>query len=734
MSLRARILAIVISVGIVSVSVLGYISLHFLEGEVNRNIRQNLSNARQMVNINIDEMLKSATADLELLRDLPLFSDYLDYRQYGFAEEAEVLMRDIRKTFSRLVRRKNSYLGISFYGNGGKEVVRVLSNDDASDMIRRENGMPLGSTGMEFTVLEGEEEIDFSQAYVEPHYGVAALKIRIKPDQRYPQAAIALTISIDSLLSDIKRLQSWDTFIVDGRGRLIYTTLSENRDLLAGWLAAENADAKNDVAASKLEEEYVLSPLAAVPKFNWKVGIMGERGKVYSSFNKLRMFMLGMIGVVIVFIVLFGWFLSERLSAPVRKVMNAIKSIDHLSSPSGVATQFRNNSVEFRKIAESIDQMVDQLWRMQKDLVSASTDAVIGRMSSHIAHDMRSPLSVLRSFVSMQKGNLSGDEEEYRRAADRSVSKLLHMADDLVDYAKASNVTRNRQSMDSLIMHTVIAETRHEADRIGAKVRYQTEDGIVANLDGHRIGCALVNLVTNALHAVEHGVGLVDIEVKREGGKDLVVTVADNGCGIEEEHLAHVFDSFFTRGKKKGTGLGLAYCKQVVEAHGGKIDIQSIADKGTTVTVCLPDCVVGIDSSEEEITEVMPRGKVIPLRRMRNVLIADDDADVRSQWKKIIADGGGRVIYAAESVEEVERNSFLDYSKIDTAIVDYQYEGYDKNGIDLIEYLKKRGVKQVYLCTGFHDDEEIRRRAKNAGADDIIAKPLDEKRLAACFQ
>lgn len=716
MSLRARILMIVISVGIVSVSVLGYISLHFLEGEVNRNIRHNLSSVRQMVNISIDEMLKSATADLELLKDLPLFSDYLDYKQYGFEEESEVLLRDINKTFSRLIRRKNSYLGIFFYANGGQRVVEVSKDADSAGAVQKSQGVGLPRNGIEYTTLDGENGIDFSQAYLEPRYGVAALKIRIMPDQRYPQASIVLSISIDSLLSDIKRLQSWDTFILDDKGRVIYTTLG-NTAMLG--------------KTSELKKEYVLSPLTTVPEFNWKLGIMGKRENIYSSFNKLRLFLLCMIGVVVLFIVSFGWFLSERLSSPVRKVMNAIKSIDRLSSPSGVAKQFKNHGVEFRKIAESIDQMVDKLWKMQKDVVSTSTDAAIGRISSHIAHDMRSPLSVLKSYVEMKRGSLDEDEEEYRKAAERSINKLLHMADDLVDYAKASNIAKSRQSMDGLIEQTVIEETRQEADRVGAEIRYQSKDRLIVNVDGLRIGRVLVNLVTNSLHAVEQDEGVVDVEVSRDGDDGLLLVVADNGRGIEGENLPHVFDSFFTKEKEKGTGLGLAYCKQVVEAHGGTIDIESVVGEGTEVFINLPHCVVGSEDEEEEITQVIHIDNVIPLRRMRNVLIADDDAQVRAQWKRIVQENGGKVVHAAESVEDVERNSSLDYRNIDTAIVDYQYEGFKKTGIDLIAYLKKRGVKRVYLCTGFYDDEMIRKRAKEAGADKIIAKPLDEERLAA---
>ena len=115
---------------------------------------------------------------------------------------------------------------------------------------------------------------------------------------------------------------------------------------------------------------------------------------------------------------------------------------------------------------------------------------------------------------------------------------------------------------------------------------------------------------------------------------------------------------------------------------------------------------------------------------MINVLIADDVAGIRQQWQKIVKERGGNVVHCAKSVEEVEGSREIDYDRIDTAIVDYKYEGEDKTGIDLITHLKSKGVTRVYLCTGFYDDPAIRDAAHQAGADSIIPKPINESNLS----
>lgn len=114
---------------------------------------------------------------------------------------------------------------------------------------------------------------------------------------------------------------------------------------------------------------------------------------------------------------------------------------------------------------------------------------------------------------------------------------------------------------------------------------------------------------------------------------------------------------------------------------------------------------------------------------MKSILIADDDELMRWQLGRIVRGYGGEVVCSASSVEEVERNSSLDLKAVDAAIVDYEFEGYEKTGIDLIRYLKMNGVPKVALCTGYFEDEDIRSQAELAGADLIIPKPVDESCL-----
>ncbi len=373
---------------------------------------------------------------------------------------------------------------------------------------------------------------------------------------------------------------------------------------------------------------------------------------------------------------------------------------------------------ELEKVRIQINELREKDRVHAQTLSKRSELTAIGQMSSHIAHDMRSPLSALKGYVKTPTLSDEPEIKEYQAAAQRSVDKLLHMADDLVDYAKASKIDKSQQDFNKLISNELIAGAKKIAKENGIEVRYENAGNIIANIDAYRIERALVNLINNAIDAVDRG-GEVVVKAKVECDRDLVITITDNGKGIAAEDIPHIFDSFFTKGKKSGTGLGLSYCKQVIEAHGGTIDVESEVRKGSKFTIRIPDCVIKF-KAESRATKNDPE---IKCKGKRFILI-DDDIDIRLRWRKIVEDNGGTVIGEADSLEGMTGNGGMDYSSVDIAIVDFNFEGSSKTGIDVINYLRTKGIKEIHMCTGFFDNDDVRKAALAAGADSVIPKEI----------
>jgi signal transduction histidine kinase len=108
------------------------------------------------------------------------------------------------------------------------------------------------------------------------------------------------------------------------------------------------------------------------------------------------------------------------------------------------------------------------------------------------------------------------------------------------------------------------------------------------NVDPQGIHRCLLNLLTNAVDAVEEDDGEVRISTHYQEENGMLITVEDNGSGIPEQISQRIFDVFFSTKGSQGTGLGLAVTKKIIEEHGGRIEVQSIPDQGTTFTIQLP--------------------------------------------------------------------------------------------------------------------------------------------------
>jgi len=236
-------------------------------------------------------------------------------------------------------------------------------------------------------------------------------------------------------------------------------------------------------------------------------------------------------------------------------------------------------------------------------------------------------------------------------------------------------------------------------------------------------------MVLNSIQAIPDLNGKVDIRVETRD-KDLVISIADNGKGIAKEHLSRVFDSSFTHGKLKGTGLGLAYCKHVVEAHGGTITVQSEEGKGATFEIIISSAVekeipVNIPIIEEPVqTQKTAQPTPVAVGNFQWIIVEDTE-EFRKQWKEIFIKN--KLPPPIEFIlPELAVSANIDWKKVGGAIVDLNYEGSVMDGLDLIQWLIPKGLKTIHLCTSDHSEEKVQREAKRLNITSVIPKPIPD--------
>ncbi|MEP7340952.1 MAG: ATP-binding protein [Acidobacteriota bacterium] len=241
--------------------------------------------------------------------------------------------------------------------------------------------------------------------------------------------------------------------------------------------------------------------------------------------------------------------------------------------------------------------MNDALTRANSQL--QELDRMKDAFLSMVTHELRTPLTVIAGTTEMFEagiyGALTGQQSEMIRQIALQAHRLRQLVNDLLDLSKmeAGMIGLRREMSDP---HSVVAATVEQLTTIAAQagITLQNEVGHDlpdVNCDVQRIEQVLANLISNAIKFTAAG-GQVTISAEVEP-EHIRFIVADNGHGIPAEALPRVFDKFFqvqssTESGAKGTGLGLAIVKHIVELHGGEVDAESEAGKGSRFSFTLP--------------------------------------------------------------------------------------------------------------------------------------------------
>jgi signal transduction histidine kinase len=236
--------------------------------------------------------------------------------------------------------------------------------------------------------------------------------------------------------------------------------------------------------------------------------------------------------------------------------------------------------------------------------------ASIGRLAGGVAHEINNPLAIinekvglLRDLVSMNKDY---SRERFLGIVDSvlsSVKRCSAVTHSLLGFATHVEVRFETIALDQLIRQVLVFMGK-ESEYRRITLNLVVQDNLPSiESDVGQLEQVFLNIINNAFDAVDDG-GRINIELWAEGPDMVIVRIADDGCGISEENLKHIFDPFFSTKGEKGSGLGLSITYGIVQKLGGRLDVQSIKAEGSTFTVTLPvKKMESLFSNEEEDIE-----------------------------------------------------------------------------------------------------------------------------------
>ncbi|MCX8110526.1 MAG: PAS domain S-box protein [Syntrophorhabdaceae bacterium] len=226
---------------------------------------------------------------------------------------------------------------------------------------------------------------------------------------------------------------------------------------------------------------------------------------------------------------------------------------------------------------------------MEKRMREAESLARIGHLTTSLAHEIRNPLSSAKMSIQMvlKNSDFQGTDQRRLEILSQQILRLDKIVTEMLDFAKPMKLEYKESDLNKLIDNCLeVMEGRIKEKEIVVR-KFFDKNLPTLIVDQEKMEQAIINLLLNSIDAVDFQ-GKIWISIKEMKRKKAVrISIKDNGCGIDKEDLPYIFDPYFSK-KPKGTGLGLANAKRVIEAHKGTIDASPEKNGGMCFIITLP--------------------------------------------------------------------------------------------------------------------------------------------------
>lgn len=404
----------------------------------------------------------------------------------------------------------------------------------------------------------------------------------------------------------------------------------------------------------------------------------------------------------------------------------------------------RQAATQSRTLAEMLDSARSDLERALRTAEAASRAK--DDFLATVSHELRTPLTPILGFARMlRSGQLDASNFERALASiERNAELQSHLIEDILDFARiiAGKLRLDVQPVDpAVVVEAAVDVVRPAAAAKDVRLQVVLDPGAgpVAG-DASRLQQVVWNLLTNAVKFTPKG-GRVQVRLERIGSH-IEITIADSGEGISEDFLPYVFDRFrqadnsISR-RHGGLGLGLAIVRQLVEMHGGTVNVQSGGlEQGSTFTVKLPRMMIHDSkllkedaprqhpsAEQKSVTFTCP-----PELAGLHVLVVDDEADARDLLAVVLKSCGTMVTTASSAADALAAVKSV---KPEVLISDIEMPGED--GYSLIARIRalkpEEGGQTPAIALTAHARIEDRLRALSAGYQMHVAKPVEPAEL-----
>lgn len=384
--------------------------------------------------------------------------------------------------------------------------------------------------------------------------------------------------------------------IIDDEGRLIAASSDlRERGLLLGktlsdWRSVRAERAVNVRPGTPITDSDVIVGSAVsrgYAKFagvGWTTLIIQPVDEALKPVHRMAVIFLGLLAATALLIFAIATWVSHEIARPIMGLTGFARG--YMRNKFLQAPPAAGNG-EVGELTETFVQMVRDIDQSQQNLVRASKLAVVGEMSSIIAHEVRTPLGIMRSSAQMlqREAQISDEGRELVGFIESETERLNRLVSAMLDTARPRAPSYSDVNLHDLIRKSIAmlaAQTDKKQVAVSESLRASHP---VIECDEEQMTQVLLNLLMNGLQILDRG-GRIEV-ASHDDDREFCIDIADNGPGIDPAERARIFEAFFFK-REGGVGLGLAIVQQIVMSHGGDIEAMESKLGGALFRIRLP--------------------------------------------------------------------------------------------------------------------------------------------------
>lgn len=407
---------------------------------------------------------------------------------------------------------------------------------------------------------------------------------------------------------------SIESFVVDGEGRPLFVShphghLDYSRPLESPALVGVPGMSARYV---NREGEEVIGTSVPIEGGQWRLLTEAPVIHALGELRQLRSLSIFLELFFALVVVALAWVVAGGIVAPVRRLVAATRQVGKGDLDVRVRSTEKD---EIGELGKAFNEMTTDLARIsrrvrelhRKEIERAHQLATVGELASGVAHEIKNPVVGISNGLDLIQRHVEDDRtlapiaDEMKRQLGRIESAIR----DLLAFARPAQPTLVPADAGH-VLERAVRLVQPAAEKAGVGMEIRIEDDLAeVRMDEELVRQALVNLMMNAVHATAPG-GEVRASARRVGD-DVAFRVRDTGRGIPPDDLEEIFKPFYTT-RHSGTGLGLSISREIVERHGGRIEVESEVGVGSIFSVFLP---LSLDESAGDAAPASPAGEEI---------------------------------------------------------------------------------------------------------------------------